>query len=128
VPRFRSLLGGRPGRRDQEFTPAGYGYDQRIESLGSGDLLAAQNVLDIPSKGSATLGRSRRSPFSSFLSLSAWIRSEVEWSAFIDAVRRGSRAAVTLADGVLALACAEPAARSAQSGKGEAHAGNLVGT
>jgi len=52
----------------------------------------------------------------------------VEWSAFIDAVRRGSRAAVTLADGVLALACAEPAARSAQSGKAEAHAGNLVGT
>jgi len=53
---------------------------------------------------------------------------EAKWSAFIDAVRRGSRAAVTLANGVLALACAEAAAGSAQSGKAEAHAGNLVGT
>ncbi|WP_254366877.1 inositol 2-dehydrogenase [Paraburkholderia sp. NMBU_R16] len=105
---------------------AGYGYDQRVELLGSGGLLAAQNLLENTVERISDAGTFSAKPVYFFLE--RYRRAyEAEWSAFVDAVREGSRAAVTLADGVLALACAEAAARSARSGKTEAIAPDLRG-
>ncbi|PTB22150.1 inositol 2-dehydrogenase [Trinickia symbiotica] len=106
---------------------AGYGYDQRIELLGSGGLLAAQNVLENTVERISDAGTLSAKPVYFFLD--RYLRAyEAEWRAFVDAVRGGTRAAVTLADGVLALACAEAAARSAQCGKTESIAPDLRGT
>lgn len=95
---------------------AGYGYDQRIELLGSCGLLSAQNMLENTVEKISERGTHSAKPVYFFLE--RYMRAyEAEWSAFVDAVKAGSRAPVTLEDGVLALACAEAAARSAQCGE-----------
>lgn len=93
-----------------------YGYDQRIELLGSGGLLQAQNVLETTVVKSTAGGVTSANPKHFFLEryMAAY---EAEWSAFAEAVTQGSAMPVSLSDGVSALAMAEAAARSAETGQ-----------
>ncbi|MDA7966788.1 inositol 2-dehydrogenase [Ruegeria sp.] len=95
---------------------AAYGYDQRVELLGSQGLLQAHNVLENSVVKSTADGVTGAKPTYFFLEryMSAY---RAEWDAFIRAIQSGSDMPVTLADGVAALAMAEAATRSAQSGR-----------
>ncbi|MCF6317094.1 MAG: inositol 2-dehydrogenase [Marinosulfonomonas sp.] len=88
-----------------------YGYDQRIELLGSDGLLQAQNMLENTVVKSTTAGVSSAKP--TYFFLERYMPSYAnEWAAFVTAVSSGTHLPVTLDDGVLALAMAEAAARS----------------
>lgn len=92
-----------------------YGYDQRVEVLGSEGLLQAQNMLENTVVKSTTAGVTGAKPTYFFLEryMPAY---KIEWAAFVDAVTDGTPPPVTLNDGVLALAMAEAATRSALTG------------
>ncbi len=94
---------------------AAYGYDQRIELLGSKGLLQVQNVLENTVVKSTSDGVVGAKPTYFFLEryMPAY---QAEWAAFVDAVQSGARMPVTLEDGISALAMADAATRSAQSG------------
>ncbi|MBC8749548.1 hypothetical protein F6X42_24090 [Paraburkholderia sp. WC7.3b] len=95
---------------------AGYGYDQRIELLGSGGLLSAKNVLENTVEKVTSEGTQSAKPLYFFLE--RYMRAyEAEWAAFIHAVKTGAPVPVTLADGIAALACGESATRSARTGE-----------
>lgn len=95
---------------------AAYGYDQRVELLGSQGLLQAQNMLENTVVKSTADGVVGAKPTYFFLEryMPAY---RVEWAAFVDAVESGSEVPVTLKDGVAALAMAEAATLSARAGK-----------
>ncbi|QDC10655.1 inositol 2-dehydrogenase [Oceanicola sp. D3] len=92
-----------------------YGYDQRVEVLGSEGLLQAQNMLENTVVKSTTAGVSSAKPTYFFLEryMPAY---KAEWSAFVEAVQGKSAMPVNLHDGVAALAMAEAATRSAKAG------------
>jgi len=92
-----------------------YGYDQRVELLGSEGLLQAQNMLENTVVKSTTAGVTGAKPTYFFLEryMPAYA---AEWSAFVDAVSGGKPMPVSLEDGVAALAMAEAATASAKSG------------
>ncbi|GGW38623.1 inositol 2-dehydrogenase [Gemmobacter lanyuensis] len=92
-----------------------YGYDQRVELLGSEGLLQAQNMLENTVVKSTTAGVVGAKPTYFFLEryMPAYA---AEWAAFVTAVIGGGALPVTLEDGVAALAMAEAATRSAQTG------------
>ncbi len=94
---------------------AAYGYDQRLELLGSKGLLQAQNVLQHTITKSTADGVIGAKPTYFFLEryMPAF---EAEWAAFVDAIAGKHSLPVTLQDGVAALAMAEAATQSAQSG------------
>lgn len=95
---------------------AGYGYDQRIELLGSDGLLAARNVLENTVEKITADGAVSAKPVHFFLE--RYMRAyEDEWTAFVEALTSGTDMPVTLREGVAALACAEAATRSAQTGE-----------
>ena len=92
-----------------------YGYDQRVEILGSEGLLQAQNMLESTVVKSTTAGVTAAKP--TYFFLERYMPSyAAEWAAFVDAIKGGTALTVTLADGVAALAMAEAATRSANSG------------
>jgi myo-inositol 2-dehydrogenase / D-chiro-inositol 1-dehydrogenase len=93
-----------------------YGYDQRVELLGSAGLLQAENVLEHTVRKSTTQGAVSAKPTYFFLEryMPAYA---AEWSAFVNAVIEGLEVPVTLADGIAALAVAEAATESAKSGQ-----------
>lgn len=95
---------------------AAYGYDQRVELLGSEGLLQAQNVLENTVVKSTGAGVTGAKPTYFFLEryMNAYA---AEWDAFVQALAKGDDMPVTLADGVSALTMAEAAARSAKSGQ-----------
>jgi len=92
-----------------------YGYDQRLELLGSEGLLQAQNMLENSVIKSNTNGVTGAKPTYFFLEryMPAY---EAEWDAFVTAISDNSALPVTLDDGIAALAMAEAAVQSAQSG------------
>jgi myo-inositol 2-dehydrogenase/D-chiro-inositol 1-dehydrogenase len=92
-----------------------YGYDQRVELLGSTGLLQAQNMLENTVVKSTTAGVTSAKPTYFFLEryMPAYA---AEWAAFVTAVNSGSALPVTLADGVAALAMAEAATLSVKTG------------
>lgn len=93
-----------------------YGYDQRVELLGSEGLLQAQNMLESTVVKSTTAGVTAAKP--TYFFLERYMPSyAAEWAAFVDAVSGDKPLPVTLADGVAALAMAEAATLSARSGK-----------
>lgn len=95
---------------------AGYGYDQRIELLGSEGLLSAQNVLENTVQKITTAGATSAKPVYFFLE--RYMRAyEDEWTAFIEAMKNGAAMPVTLREGVAALACAEAATQSLKTGQ-----------
>ena len=89
-----------------------YGYDQRVELLGSDGLLQAQNMLENTVVKSTEQGVIGAKPTYFFLEryMPAYI---AEWACFVDAVLNKTAMPVTLDDGVAALAMAEAATRSA---------------
>jgi myo-inositol 2-dehydrogenase/D-chiro-inositol 1-dehydrogenase len=93
-----------------------YGYDQRVELLGSEGLLQVQNMLENTVVKSTTAGVSGAKPTYFFLEryMPAYA---AEWAAFVDAINSGGALPVTLDDGVAALAMAEAATQSAKTGK-----------
>ncbi|WP_109310945.1 inositol 2-dehydrogenase [Ruegeria sp. AU67] len=95
---------------------AAYGYDQRVELLGSRGLLQAHNVLENSIVKSTADGVTGAKPTYFFLEryMAAY---RAEWDAFTRAIQSGSDVPVTLEDGVAALAMAEAATRSAKSGR-----------
>ncbi|WP_425100111.1 inositol 2-dehydrogenase [Tropicibacter sp. S64] len=92
-----------------------YGYDQRVELLGSRGLLQAQNMLENTVVKSTADGVTGAKPTYFFLEryMPAYA---AEWAAFVEAVKGGGSMPVTLRDGVDALAMAEAATASAKSG------------
>jgi len=93
-----------------------YGYDQRVELLGSEGLLSAGNVLENTVSKATKSGVVSAKP--EFFFLERYMRAySEEWVAFVEAVNVGSALPVTLDDGVNALAVAEAATRSAKSGE-----------
>ena len=95
---------------------AAYGYDQRIEILGSGGLLQAENILENSVVKSTSSGVLSAKPKYFFLEryMSAY---KAEWDAFIKSLKENTIVPVTLVDGVAALAMAEAATLSQSSGK-----------
>lgn len=93
-----------------------YGYDQRLELLGSEGLLSAGNVLENTVSKATSAGVTSGKP--EYFFLERYMRAyQAEWSAFVAAITEGKPLPVTLADGVNALALAEAATLSARSGK-----------
>lgn len=93
-----------------------YGYDQRVELLGSEGLLSAGNVLEHTVSKSTKSGVMSAKP--EFFFLERYMRAyAAEWDAFVRAIVEGSPIPVTLQDGVAALAIAEAATQSAASGR-----------
>jgi len=93
-----------------------YGYDQRVELLGSEGLLQAQNVLENTVVKSTTAGVTGAKP--TYFFLERYMPSYAnEWSAFVDALSGGAALPVTLDDGITALAMAEAASQSAKIGQ-----------
>ena len=95
---------------------AGYGYDQRLEVLGADGLLQANNMLESSVVKSTTDGVVSAKPTYFFLEryMPAY---RAEWAAFIEAVKENNPMPVTLEDGVQALAMAEAAKQSLDTGK-----------
>lgn len=93
-----------------------YGYDQRLELLGSEGLLKAQNMLENTVVKSTASGVTGAKP--TYFFLERYMPSYAnEWGAFVEALTSGGKVPVTLEDGITALAMAEAAARSAQTGQ-----------
>ena len=92
-----------------------YGYDQRVEVLGSDGLLQVGNMLENTVRRSTAAGVAGAKPTYFFLEryMPAYA---AEWDAFVTAVTGGDALPVTLEDGVAALALAEAATRSARTG------------
>jgi len=93
-----------------------YGYDQRVEVLGSEGLLSAGNVLENTVSKATKLGVISAKP--EFFFLERYMRAyAAEWDAFVAAILDGAAIPVSLKDGVAALALAEAATASAKSGQ-----------
>ena len=93
-----------------------YGYDQRVELLGSEGLLQAQNMLENTVVKSTTSGVVGAKP--TYFFLERYMPSYAnEWGAFVDALNSGGALPVTLDDGITALAMAEAATQSAKAGQ-----------
>ncbi|MEM7301831.1 MAG: inositol 2-dehydrogenase [Pseudomonadota bacterium] len=93
---------------------AAYGYDQRLELLGSTGMLQVENMLENTVVKSTAAGVSSAKPTYFFLEryMPAY---EAEWAVFVDAIKSATGMPVTLNDGVAALAMAEAAAQSAKT-------------
>jgi myo-inositol 2-dehydrogenase/D-chiro-inositol 1-dehydrogenase len=92
-----------------------YGYDQRVELLGSDGLLSVGNVIENTVVRSTKNGVVSAKP--EFFFLERYMRAyAAEWAAFVEAVTGSGVVPVSLDDGVNALALAEAATRSAKSG------------
>jgi myo-inositol 2-dehydrogenase / D-chiro-inositol 1-dehydrogenase len=91
-----------------------YGYDQRVELLGSDGLLQAGNMLESTVVKATRAGVTAAKPMHFFLEryMPAY---RAEWAAFVAAVSDGAAIPVTLADGVAALTMAEAATLSAKT-------------
>ncbi len=93
-----------------------YGYDQRIELLGSAGLLSAGNMLENTVSKATAAGVVSAKP--EFFFLERYMRAyAAEWAGFVAALETGATPPVTLADGINALALAEAATLAARSGE-----------
>lgn len=93
-----------------------YGYDQRVEILGSEGLLSAGNVLENTVSKATKQGVTSAKP--EFFFLERYMRAyAAEWDAFVATILDGAANPVSLKDGVAALALAEAATQSVKSGQ-----------
>lgn len=95
---------------------AAYGYDQRVELLGSAGLLQADNVLETSLVKSTEAGVQSAKPLYFFLEryMPAF---EAEWSAFVECVATGKPPSAGLDAGIASLTMAEAAAASLAEGR-----------
>lgn len=97
---------------------AAYGYDQRVELLGSKGMLQVGNVVENTVVKSTATGVTGAKP--TYFFLERYMQAyEAEWAAFVEMVVNNGPVPVGLDAGVAALAMAEAATRSSQAG-GEA--------
>lgn len=95
---------------------AAFGYDQRIEILGSAGMLEAGNVLENTVIRSTAAGITGAKPEHFFLE--RYMRAyAIEWDRFVAAVLDGKPVPAGISDGVNALAIAEAALASLHSGR-----------
>jgi myo-inositol 2-dehydrogenase/D-chiro-inositol 1-dehydrogenase len=105
---------------------APYGYDQRVELLGSGGTLAAENEVETTLVKSTSAGVVSAKPVYFFLE--RYMRAyAIEWSAFVDACVDGKPVRATIEDGVNALALAEAANLSRAEGRPVAVTPDMTG-
>ena len=105
---------------------APYGYDQRVEILGSEGTLAVENETETKLVKSTTSGVTSAKPVYFFLE--RYMRAyAIEWSAFVDAVVDGTPVPTTVQDGVNALALAEAANMSLSHGRPIAVGPEMIG-
>ncbi|MBO0903609.1 inositol 2-dehydrogenase [Jiella sonneratiae] len=105
---------------------AAFGYDQRVELLGSEGMLEARNEIENTVVKSTAAGVSSAKPM--FFFLERYMRAyQIEWAAFVDAVTGGKPVPATVEDGVNALALAEAANRSLKEGRPVAVAEVMAG-
>lgn len=103
-----------------------YGYDQRLELLGSGGLLSVENQFENTVHKSTANGIHSAKPQLFFLE--RYMRAyQTEWSAFLDALHAGKAMPTTVQDGVNALALAEAANLSLEEGRTVALATEILG-
>tara|TARA_B100001173_G_C15963177_1_gene536589 strand:- start:226 stop:1224 length:999 start_codon:yes stop_codon:yes gene_type:complete len=95
---------------------AAYGYDQRIEILGSEGLLQAENIVENSVVKSTSAGVLSAKPKYFFLERYT-AAFKAEWDAFVKSIQDHKPVPVTLEDGVAALAMAEAATQSQNTGK-----------
>ena len=95
---------------------AAYGYDQRIEILGSEGLLHAENIVENSVVKSTSAGVLSAKPKYFFLERYT-AAFKAEWDAFVKSIQDHKPVPVTLEDGVAALAMAEAATQSQNTGK-----------
>ncbi len=95
---------------------AAYGYDQRVELLGSEGLLALENMRESTVSKATRDGIISAKPEHFFLE--RYARAYViEWQAFVDSALHGAPVPATLQDGITALALADAAHRSSETGQ-----------
>ncbi|RME18664.1 MAG: inositol 2-dehydrogenase [Alphaproteobacteria bacterium] len=94
---------------------AAYGYDQRVELLGSEGMLQVGNVLENTLVRATAAGVTGAKPTHFFLERYREAYA-AEWAAFVEAVRSEGPMPVGLDEGIAALAMAEAATRSAEAG------------
>ena len=95
---------------------AAYGYDQRIEILGSEGLLQAENIIENSVVKSTNAGVLSAKP--KYFFLERYIDAyRAEWNAFVKSINDDEPIPVTLEDGVAALAMAEAATQSQNTEK-----------
>jgi myo-inositol 2-dehydrogenase/D-chiro-inositol 1-dehydrogenase len=95
---------------------ATYGYDQRIEVLGSGGMVAAENQREVSIEIASGAGFVRPPLLDFFMTrYTAAYAAEIE--TFVAGLRDGAPVAPTGADGLQALALAEAAVRSLAEGR-----------
>ncbi|MEM7720619.1 MAG: Gfo/Idh/MocA family oxidoreductase, partial [Pseudomonadota bacterium] len=87
---------------------AAYGYDQRVEVLGSTGLIAAENETENTLVRKSDAGSISAKPVYFFLERYRRAFAN-EWSAFVSAVIDGTSVPSTIQDGVNSLALAEAA-------------------
>ena len=93
-----------------------YGYDQRLELLGSEGLLSVANILENTVSKATKAGVTSAKP--EFFFLERYMRAyAIEWDAFVSSIVNGTPLPVSLEDGIAALALAEAATQSAKSGQ-----------
>ncbi len=95
---------------------ATYGYDQRIEVLGSEGALSVENVHQSRTM-LAGAGGYTRPPLLDFFMTRYTAAYAAEMAAFVQAVQTGSVPPTTGHDGLMALVLAEAALRSARDGR-----------
>ena len=95
---------------------AAYGYDQRIEILGSEGLLQAENIVENSVVKSTSAGVLSAKPKYFFLERYT-AAFKAEWDAFVKSIQDHKPVPVTLEDGIAALAMAEAATQSQNTGK-----------
>ncbi len=95
---------------------AAFGYDQRVELLGSEGMLEAENMLENTVVKSTASGVVSAKPEHFFLEryMKAY---QIEWNAFVEGALDGKPMPVTLRDGIDALAIAEAATESVKTGQ-----------
>lgn len=94
---------------------AAYGYDQRIEVLGAAGSLTAENVRESTVVRATADGVTSAKPVHFFLERYEAAYA-IEWAAFADAVAEQGPVPASVQDGVNALALAEAAQRSFETG------------
>jgi myo-inositol 2-dehydrogenase/D-chiro-inositol 1-dehydrogenase len=105
---------------------APYGYDQRVEVLGTEGTLAAENEIENTLVKSTAAGVVSAKPV--FFFLERYMRAyAIEWSAFVGSVIDGASVPATVQDGVNALALAEAANRSRAEGRPVAVTPDMTG-
>ncbi|MEM9973328.1 MAG: inositol 2-dehydrogenase [Pseudomonadota bacterium] len=106
---------------------APYGYDQRVEVLGSEGTLSVENEVENTVVASTAAGIVSAKPVHFFLE--RYMRAyAIEWSAFVDACIEGTPVPASIQDGVNALAMAEAANASYAKGRPVEITPDLTGT